>query len=133
MLSRNQVTNLVDYWVKSSKEKLKTMKSLYKDSRYVDCLFFGHLVLEKILKALVVQETRNNAPYTHSLLHLAKIAKIELTKEELEFLEEVDRFHINSRYPDPKLNFYKSCTQAYTEKYYCEILCLYKKLCHRLN
>lgn len=133
MLSRNQVINLVDYWVESSKEKLKTMKSLYKDQRYVDCLFFGHLVLEKILKALVVKETKNAAPYIHSLLKLAKIAKIELTKDDTEVLRIIDTFNIEARYSDESLSFYKLTTKSYTDRYYYFILCLHKKLLQRLN
>ena len=76
MLSQKKVDNLVDYWVGSSQEKHKTMVGLYKIKRYADCLFFGHLILEKILKALTVQATKDIAPRSHNLPYLAQLSGI---------------------------------------------------------
>ena len=108
------------------------MKSLFKSKRYASSLFFGHLVLEKILKALVVYETKAYAPYTHNLIRLVKISDIKLSEKEMDLLRIVNEFNLEVRYPEYKLKFYKLCTKEYTEKYIEEIVKLYKKLCQKL-
>ena len=131
-LSAPEIQGQLDYWIGSSKEKYKTMESLYRSRRYADCLFFGHLILEKTLKALVVEETEEMAPRIHNLPHLAEIAHIELVKEESELLSLTTQFNMRTRYPDDKLRFYKICTKAFTDRYYSPIKKLYHKLCQML-
>ena len=75
-------------------------------------------MLEKLLKGLVVQKTKTHAPYIHKLVDLAKIAKIELSEEQISYLTEITEFNIAGRYDAYKFDFYKRCTKAYTEKYY---------------
>jgi len=72
------VTNkeIVDYWIKSAAEDLITAESLFKSRRYLPCLFYCHLFVEKIIKALIVKKTRNNPPYGHKLVRLAKLTTI---------------------------------------------------------
>ena len=132
-LSKKQSNQLIKYWLTSSDEKIKTMQSLYKTKRYADCLFFGHLTLEKILKALVVKKTRNHAPYIHNLLKLTQIAGTILTDEDIKLLAQVNEFNMQARYPDEKLGFYKICTKSYTDNYYKPITLLYKHLCRLLT
>jgi len=48
---------------------------MFKMHKYPYALFMGHLALEKLLKAVVVKNTRKHAPYTHSLEALARKAK----------------------------------------------------------
>ncbi len=60
----------------------------------------GHLVLEKILKALFVQNSADLLPpKTHNLVKLAEHSKIPLTDEQKFFLDEVNDFNIEVRYP----------------------------------
>jgi len=41
---------LIKYWKATADHDYDTMVSLYKLKRYDACLFFGHIVLEKIKK-----------------------------------------------------------------------------------
>lgn len=59
MLSKKRLQDIIKYWKTGANESFVTMQYLYKGQRYSDCLFFGHLTLEKILKALVVLETKD--------------------------------------------------------------------------
>ena len=129
MLSTKKSKQLVDYWIINSKEKRKTMKNLYKSRRYADCLFFGHLMLEQILKALIVKETSEHAPRKHNLPHLAKLAKLSIDDDSIKLLAKINEFNMQARYPDEKFLFYKSCTKSYTDEYYEKINYLYKYLC----
>lgn len=133
MLTPNKVDELVNYWFISSQEKAKTAKTLYKNERYADCLFFAHLMIEKSLKALVVQTTKNHAPAIHNLNRLVEISKLKLTKQELSLLAFTNEFNMQARYPDEKLEFYKICNREYTDQYYKPLLILYKKLCQKVK
>jgi HEPN domain-containing protein len=44
----------VDYWLESAKNDLGAAEQLFLSAKYDWCLFIGHLVLEKTLKAYFV-------------------------------------------------------------------------------
>lgn len=92
---------------------------------YDACLFFCHLTLEKLLKAFVVRETKDAAPFIHNLLRLAHLAKIDVSDERMEQLKIITSFHIAGRYGDEKLAFHKQCTRMFTEPYYQQAKRLY--------
>ena len=48
---------------------------------YSYALFFGHLALEKLLKALYVFKQEHHAPPLHNLLRLARAAELEIDEE----------------------------------------------------
>ncbi len=124
---------LVDYWKKTAEHDYETMQTLFAGKRYDATLFFGHIVLEKMLKALVAHATAEQAPYTHDLVRLAKIAQMELSEEETKLLNEVNDFNIEARYPSERSEFYHRCTREYTERYINPIDDFYKKLCQELK
>lgn len=124
---------LIEYWSKTAEHDYETMLGLFKLKRYSDSLFFGHIILEKILKAHVVKKTKDHPKPIHNLVVLAKEASIDLTKEDMEFLAEVNKFNIRTRYPDYKLSFYKLCTLNYTKSKLEKIKIIYKKLCQMLK
>ena len=57
----------IKYWLDSAAYDLDTGRTLLGSKRFPYALFFAHLALEKVLKALVVKATQQHAPYTHSL------------------------------------------------------------------
>ncbi|OGH71176.1 MAG: hypothetical protein A2921_03120 [Candidatus Magasanikbacteria bacterium RIFCSPLOWO2_01_FULL_43_20b] len=124
---------VVMYWKKTAEHDFDTMLGLKKLKRYSDCLFFGHIVLEKILKALVVKITKKQSPRIHDLVRLHDLAKLNLSEEYILFLKEVNNFNIATRYPDFKLQFYQVCTRDFTEGYYKRIVALYEMLCQKLK
>ena len=132
-MSKSQVKQTVAYWAKTAEHDYETMKVLFRAKRYSDSLFFGHIVLEKILKGLYVKHNQKDAPYIHNLVTLAKQTALNLSQDDLEFLEEVNRFNIRARYPDVKLEFYKKSTPELTTIYLKRIKTVYKNLCQKLN
>lgn len=74
----------------------------------------GHISTEKILKAYYVKMKKAHAPPIHNLFRLAEISDIELTDEYADWLDTITSFNINARYDDFKREFYKLCTQEYT-------------------
>ena len=80
----------VKYWLNSAGHDLETAESLFASGRYDWCLFIGHLVLEKTLKALVVLNNEDNLPpKIHNLVKLAKLASVKLTMEQEIFFDEI--------------------------------------------
>ncbi len=128
-----KIQRLIKYWKLTAEHDYKTMLALFKSKRYSDSLFYGHIVLEKILKALVVQNTGNEAPKIHDLFRLAELSKQNLSNENLKYLKRVNRYNMRTRYPDEKLNFYKMCDFKYSKDNLIKIEKLYKELCQRLN
>ncbi len=127
------VTKTIKYWLESAVYDLETAKSLLESKRFPYALFFGHLALEKILKAFVVKATEQHAPFTHSLILLAKNTKIDLPDSMLDRLAEYMEFHLESRYPDEKKDFYEKCTEEYSREKIDEIEDTYNWLIKKLE
>ncbi|MBI5789018.1 MAG: HEPN domain-containing protein [Candidatus Schekmanbacteria bacterium] len=115
---------IIQYWLKTSEDDIRVAQHLYEAKDYPQALFFGHLFLEKILKALVVQATGEHAPGIHKLLRLANLAGLELTESQKEFLLKVTAYNIEGRYPDELL----SVKDKYSETYCREELNKIKEL-----
>jgi len=127
------VDNTVKYWAESAAYDLETGKSLLESKRFPYALFFGHLALEKILKALLVKAMKEHAPYTHSLTFLASKTGIKIPESILDRLAEYTEFHLESRYPDEKKDFYKKCSEEFTRNKFVEIEEVYQWLIQRLE
>lgn len=108
---------VINYWTRSSQEDLKTATGLFRLGRYQHCLFFCHLFIEKIIKALAVKASGRPAPYGHKLSKLAKPTKIDFSDKQLDLLDELTAFNIEARYNDYKFQFYKKATKGYTQEY----------------
>ena len=132
-MTEKEIKNAIKYWETTARRDYDTMLGLFKIERYPESLFFGHVVLEKILKGLVVKETAEQSPYTHDLVKLAKLANIDFSKEEIVFLNEVNEFNIRARYPEQKFEFYKKSTLKYTKENLNKIKSMYKNLCQKLK
>lgn len=79
-------------------------------------LFFCHLFIEKLLKALVVAQTATHAPPIHNLIVLAEKARFALRPEQADLLRELMRFNIESRYPKDRESLRQACGRDYTQE-----------------
>lgn len=112
----------INYWIESADNDLSASKSLFSSGKYDWCLFIGHLVLEKLLKALFVLNNHNKIPpKTHNLYKLARLSNLNLSQEQKLFLDEVNDFNLEVRYPEYKREFYKICTKEFTDNYFSKI------------
>lgn len=112
----------IQYWVESAEHDLESAESLYLSGKYDWSLFIGHLVLEKVLKALYVRDNQNQLPpKIHNLVKLAENTNIVLTAEQKYFLDEVNDFNLEVRYPEYMRKFYEKCTKDFAESYFIRI------------
>jgi HEPN domain-containing protein len=96
----NGIQKQTIYWLTSSRQDLQVANMLLKNRKTRHALFFYHLAMEKLMKALVCKTTRQPAPRIHSLPVLAARAGASLKPEQEQFLARFDRFNLAGRYPD---------------------------------
>ncbi len=106
----------IKYWMNSSEKDFITMENLFNSKDYSWSLFMGHLVLEKLFKALYIKKRAGTSqtPKTHDLLLLSQKAGAETDDKKKDLLDLITTFNISARYPDYKNSFYNKCTKEYT-------------------
>ena len=105
---------LITYWQDTAGKDYDTMINLYNSGDYHWSLFLGHLVIEKLLKALYVKNSDKHVPRTHDLLRLSELAGIATSEQQKDILDRITTFNISVRYPDYQQRFYKKCTPEFT-------------------
>ena len=94
---------IVTHWVERSKYDLDTAKVMLDSGRYLYVAYMCQQTIEKILKAIIAQQGKENFPI-HNLIRLAEITGIskELNADRFNFLAELTPYHIEARYGDYK-------------------------------
>lgn len=110
--------DLTKYWFESADSDYETMKVLYSNKKNTQCLFIGHLVIEKLLKGLYAKNNPENpiAPKIHNLILLSQKANLEVPTEIREKIQTINTFNISARYDDYKKSFDAKCTDDYTKE-----------------
>jgi len=105
----------ISYWVDTAQNDWVTVESLLNTKRYLHCLFWAHLTLEKLAKALWVKNHHDNIPpKVHNVVWLLEESQVEISAENILFLEVFNRFQLSSRYPDYLRRMDRLCTQDFT-------------------
>lgn len=110
------IEDKIIFWLNGSKRSLKVSEELLELKRYLECLFFAHLSLEKLLKSKIIKVTKKDPVYSHDLLILAKDAKLRLNNEQVDFLARINVYNIRTRYQDYKMSLYKQANKSFTQK-----------------
>lgn len=110
------VDEVVDYWLKSAAEDWPVVEHLVDGGAYHHALFFGHLYLEKLLKAMVVNKTGRHAPRSHNLLFLAEHAGLSIADEQRDFLLRITAYNIDTRYPQDVETIHQHYSREHTEQ-----------------
>jgi HEPN domain-containing protein len=111
------IKKIYNHWITTSDNDFITMVNLYDSKDYHWSLFIGHIVIEKLLKACVVKQLNDHAPFTHDLTKLANISGISFPEELLDWLDTISTFNMNARYDSYKEAFYKKCTLEFTSEW----------------
>ncbi len=110
-------SEVIKYWLKASKEDFDTADILCKNKKYHHALFFCHLSIEKMLKAIIVKSTKTAPPLIHDLVRLAERAGLPLSELQKNELAEITTFNVEARYDDYKLSFRKKAKMQFSLKY----------------
>ena len=108
---------LIKYWISSSDRDFQAMMHLVEKGDYSWSLFIGHLVIEKLMKAIYVKKISNAPPFIHDLVRLAEKAHVELAEDQKDILDTLSTFNLRARYDDYKMEFHRKCTKEFTKKW----------------
>ena len=112
----------IQFWLERAAHDFDAAESLFAAGKYDWCLFLGHLVLEKTLKAILARkQSEKIPPQTPNLVKLAEKSSLGLADNQKIFLDEVNDFNLEIRYPDYKKAFYLHCPREYTTEYFNKI------------
>lgn len=115
------VEQVVFMWREGAKQKWVVARHAFQTRDYPESLFWGHLYIEKLLKALVVHRTGKHASPIHKLTKLAQAANLELTPEMTKILIEITTFNIETRYTEEKAELKSKFTREYCQTWLKEI------------
>lgn len=114
MLSK---TDHINYWLSSSNEDWERAIFLYEKKDFVFCLFCMHLSMEKLSKALWVKENQNNyPPRIHEIKYLLADTSFVPDPEQSLFIDNLQKYQIEGRYPDYRKLIYSYTTLDYTDE-----------------
>jgi len=97
------------------------MENLFSTEDYVWALFLGHLVIEKLIKAIAVNNNIKHIPKIHDLNKLSIYAGLEIDEPMKDLFDVITSFNLETRYPDYKKEFYKKCDNKFTSDYITKI------------
>ena len=107
----------IAYWVDTAENDWGAVDAMFEAEYYPHCLFWAHLVLEKLAKAHWVRTHQENIPpKVHNVVWLLEEANIDLGEEMMKFLEDFNKFQLSGRYPDYTNNMDKMCTKEFTSE-----------------
>ena len=118
--------------IQQSDYDINTARNMFKTKSYIYCVFMCHLSLEKMLKALHIQNLGVIAPKTHFLSYLTKAQNLELQEDEKTLIEDLDKAGIPTRYPEKIKIMLKTYNASITKEILIKTIevlkCLKKKL-----
>jgi len=94
------IVKQIEYWRNNAENDIETASILITSGKFIEGMFFCHLCIEKIIKALVVKQTETIPPKSHDLFYLADIAKIEITESQSDFMQILMKYQLEGRYPE---------------------------------
>jgi HEPN domain-containing protein len=86
------IDSIIRHWRESAEQNYSTMQNLITTKEYSWALFMGHLVIEKLIKALYVKTLHQHPLFKHDLLFLIKKIDVDLPLDYDEWLDEITTF-----------------------------------------
>lgn len=107
----------IKYWLDQSEDDWEAVDALLKGKKYIQSLFFAHLVIEKICKALWIKHNQENIPpKTHNLNFILSQTQVILSDKQKEFLLTLNRFQLEGRYPEYITKLHQICDEKFTSE-----------------
>jgi len=91
---------VLKHWIESSENDFSAMDHLFEKGDYSWSLFIGHLVIEKLLKSLYIQNVDITPPFIHDLVRLSEKVGLSLTEDQKDILDTISTFNLRVRYDD---------------------------------
>lgn len=100
------------YWIELSDYDLETADAMLQTKRYLYVGFMCHQSIEKLIKAVLSQNSGEIPPKVHNLIRLAESAKLleQMNAEQKKTIFLLNPLNIESRYPSYKDTLLKQLT-----------------------
>ena len=116
------IKNTIDELVLQADNDKGAAEALLNAGYYAHALFWLHLVLEKLCKALWVKHRKDEKyPHIHNLIKLLKEAEINLSNEQIVLYGDMNQFQARGRYADELAAKEKTVTKELSEIYFQKI------------
>jgi HEPN domain-containing protein len=107
----------IKYWIDQANDDWEAVNALIKNGKNLQGLFFTHLVIEKLGKAVWIKDNEGNIPSrTHNLLYILSQTQLILTDEQSEFFLNLNRFQLEGRYPEYITKMQLICDEKFTNE-----------------
>jgi len=107
----------IEYWLDSAQSDWESVSLLFDGGKFVQSLFFTHLTLEKISKAMYIKFSQEiYPPKTHDIVKLLSKTDIIFDDDMVVFLKAFNVYNLEGRYPDYLGNIYKTTSKENTSK-----------------
>ncbi len=104
-------------WIKIAEYDYQTAKAMFKTKRYLYVIYCCHQATEKFLKARISEIQKNLPPYTHNLVRLLKLSKIEDIPQKFEKnIYRLDPYYLPTKYPDVKQDLLKNIDRKFCKE-----------------
>lgn len=123
----------INYWKQTGLDSWDTAEYLYGGKKFPEALFLFCLAIEKWLKAHWVKDNIDSyPPRIHDLRSLYAETSLDLDADLLDFMDTVNRWNIEGRYPDYRFTLKKIATEDYMRKHWEKLKQLRKCLLEKL-
>lgn len=96
----------IRYWLDTAQYDWTGAENAFSTKCYMHCLFWAHLVLEKLAKAHWVKSHEENIPpKVHNVLWLLEESKVDLGEEMMNFVKKFNDFQLSGRSPTTPTTF----------------------------
>ena len=103
-LTEEQIERQTSYWLDLADYDMATARTMLIGGHYLYVGFMCHQMIEKGLKGLYVSTLKEQPPFSHALVKLAKLAQAYdfLPPKEQALLDMLEPLNIEARYPSQK-------------------------------
>jgi HEPN domain-containing protein len=123
----------VAHWMATADDNWRELHNMVQAGDYLPALFWAHLCIEKLSKALWVKENVPNVPpRIHNITHLLGATTFQPTPAQLILISDLNRFQLEGRYPDYHQRMRQLATATYTQTALADVTALRQCLLNRL-
>lgn len=89
----------VEHWLDIAEYDLETAAAMQSAGRYLYTVFMCQQAVEKLLKAIHIQQKGEEAPRTHNLIYLFGLVNLPQRAEYLQTMTNLNTYYVEGRYP----------------------------------
>lgn len=105
------------HWLEQSDYDADTAKYMFDGGRYFYAVFMCHLAIEKALKGLYFEKTKNIPPKTHNLIWLLNEMNLMPPQEKGQFIVKINSASVVTRYPENLKEIKKQYTKDIVKEF----------------